>query len=946
MSTDLPTSYLHRQLAQVLTSGDDASRLQIIVAPTSGAALSLRTAAARMDVPLVNVEAVTVNGLALHVWRSMRPFEAGRLVSRDRMASVLASHSRMLPRVEREHFLSSIPQVIASIESDRVAGRDAGWAAESARTSSQRAYASLFAEYERDLAESHLLDMADILGEAVSLSPRFCQERDLGGLIVAGETLILPQQIPLFAELGDAAQVRALLGQADLVDDLEGPFAARVLAGWSFAAPDSGDDASAPRIVESATRREEVWSVLGKIVDRRLSFDSVEIVVSSRETYAPLIEAACSRLGIPTTQDSRLHHDERAFVLAVLDFLRWIASGYQAQHLIDLIRNPAFQEGEASLPPHRIADLLEIFRLTPAMLSRSDLDEIMEEGARRERIRYGEAIQLVTWLRSFREVVPRAEIRPQDLAQSIERLASFYLRTAFERTESKAWLERLSESMDPIPQTLESHWLAGYLVSKIEKKRPSQDFGNGVHVTHWDEAGYGPRQHAFVLGLDDQAAGSISTDDPSHVAGLQNALPDGYGRAIPVRRRMRELMARFGSRLTVSVPAWDVRASRGLFPVSALVEISTMEGIKPARRFNRLDRADQSRIAPTYYRGSFNNVENGLKARQARASEHWTAFDGKTQATAERPNVRFSPSRLEQFISCPYRYFLGSVLGIAGPGEDEGEWLDRAAEGNILHDLFEDHTRKRSRNEAGTTREDESRMLDELRRSLDRQAARTGAAPDAFLEARYRDLSHGIERYFERERNLEADRTPLFAEFAFSDNERADAPPAEYSGVEGRLMLTGRVDRIDETREGNWIVVDYKTGKPEAFVPEKLLKMDDKLQWALYTWAIAQVSGKSVEAAEYVFTSKIGAGWSSRVASPATEQVAPLFESVLRRLRSGHFIPAPDEQKTCTWCDFKSVCGDLRERQSAIKNKFASADPDETQAYEGWAMRDKNVPGS
>ena len=935
-------------MAGVLASSGDASRLQIIVAPTSGAALSLRTAAARMDVPLVNVEAVTVFGLALHVWRSMKPFNAGRLASRDRMVLVLASRLGALSSREADLFRPSLQRVASGIESDRLAGRHADWASSSARTTLQRAYADLFVAYESHLAENDLVDMADVHLQAVDLLPQFESERDLEALLVCCETPVLPAQRPLLEGLGRIADSSVLIGNPELVKDLEGPWAGKVLNEWSYAEPFAPTSLPKPPVLEAATRREEVWTVLANIIDRGLAFDDVELIVSSRETYMPQIDAACRRLEIPTTMDSGTDGAWYAVKGAVSEYLRWISSGYQARYLAELLRSPVFRGfGDDQLSARRTADLLVRFQLAPAMLSRSDLEDILDEGARRERISGKDVRLLVSWMSHFRRFVPDAIIRPALFADVLRRMTGELLNAGDGTGRIHRNLDNLLDTLEQSnTDRVDASWLATFLLEKMHQPTAGQDVGNGIHVSGWDEAGYGPRQHAFVLGLDDQASGSQPGDDATHVAGLEAARPVGFGRPIPARRRLTDLLHRFGERLTTSLPAWDIPASRSLFPGSALVGAVGMESVKAVRRTTRLDLADAARQSPNLVRNRFSGVEQGMKAQAERNAARWTPFDGQTGAVSGPLSLRLSPSRLEQYLACPYRYFLGAVLGLDGQPDEAEDWMDRAAEGSILHDLFEIHTRARTRSVAGISNDDEVDMLRGLQKALERQAARAGVDPDAFLEARFRELAHGVHRYFERERRLASEREPVHAEFSFSDREGADAGAAHYRNGNGEIVLTGRVDRIDRTPSDDWIIVDYKTGKPEGFVPDKLLKLDDKLQWALYAWAIMQVSNKQVVASEYVFTSRAGAGWSSKVAAPSSEQVSPLFDAVLQRMQTGHFIPAPDENRTCTWCDFKAVCGDLGERKAAIQSKFGSADPEETSAFAGWAYRDRNVSSS
>jgi len=913
----------------------------------------MRTAVARAGVPLINVEAVTPHGLALHVWRSMKPTSATRMIGRDGMAMVLAAWLHQEKHHDIRRITTNLGNVAAAIAADRLANRSAEWARSHARTSEQDLYADLFSVYEEHLRASGRLDVADVNWQAVDLVATFCDQRDIDAFLVCCDASLLPVQKVLFEEMGRSARVSGLVGRRELVQGQEGPWAAAVLEGWDVL---SGDDASeaepssdalevTPRILQAATRREEVWSVLADIVQRGIPFDDVEIVVSSPSDYRPLIQSSAARLSIPTTLSAASRQRVDSIRGILKSWADWVGSGYAPDYLGDIVRHPLFNVRTNTLDQHRLATLISVFRATPAMLGLDDIRGIVLEGARRQRIRKSEALAFLDRMMSFRKMVPDASSTPQRFAKVLRRFVDEWLQPSSHEDAFRALLDRSLEVFDQAPaQKTDSSWMGRFLADALSAPEAVFDTGQGIHVCAPDEAGFGSRSTLYVLGLDDQAAGNAGSVVDTHVVDLEVAQPTGYASPLASRRRMAHLFRQYGHALTFSLPAWDTRAARSLFPSSAIVGISRLDRIEPARRELRLDAADLSRRHGVH--PAFQQVASGLEALQKKHSSDWTEHDGRTGSVSGPLAVRMSPSRMEQFLECPYRYFLGAVLGIDGVDEDDSQWLSRGDEGSILHDLFEGHTRKRADGQAGTVQADEEDMLEALRASLQRQASRSGVDPDAFVESRFKDLSHGVRRYFDRERALEGVRDPVHAEYSFSDREDADTGPAIFQSDLGQLMVTGRVDRIDESRDGSWVIVDYKTGKPDAFLPEKLLKLDEKLQWAIYAWAVAQVSNKQIDLAEYVFTSREGAGWVSQVGAPSSDELTPLLEAVLQRIQSGHFIPAPDEQRACKWCDFKRVCGDLRQRKTSIVSKFSSADPDETAAYEGWAVRQKNLPRS
>jgi ATP-dependent helicase/nuclease subunit B len=157
---------------------------------------------------------------------------------------------------------------------------------------------------------------------------------------------------------------------------------------------------------------------------------------------------------------------------------------------------------------------------------------------------------------------------------------------------------------------------------------------------------------------------------------------------------------------------------------------------------------------------------------------------------------------------------------------------------------------------------------------------------------------------------------PESFERAFDALEVLIAPGASVS-------FRGKIDRIDFSRStGQVKVVDYKTGG-YWWTKDEQWKGGRELQLAIYNRAAKALFPDRVvaEAVYYYATAK---GEYERKTCPATPEVDATLTRVLSTLddlaAAGVFPPVAD---SCTFCDFKAVCGPFVESRAQRK----SADP-------------------
>jgi len=165
-----------------------------------------------------------------------------------------------------------------------------------------------------------------------------------------------------------------------------------------------------------------------------------------------------------------------------------------------------------------------------------------------------------------------------------------------------------------------------------------------------------------------------------------------------------------------------------------------------------------------------------------------------------------SPTRLETYAKCPFRYFADKVLKLKEAGGD----IRAMQKGSILHHVLQqyfDPKKKKAPKE----------MLEAfIRREIEESFKQH---PMIWTEPYEEALDHRelFEMLFdfisyETERLKDSSFKPCYVEYSFGDFGENDRPALEIE-VEGKkkIKLRGRVDRIDTDPEKKYaVVMDYK----------------------------------------------------------------------------------------------------------------------------------------
>ena len=325
-----------------------------------------------------------------------------------------------------------------------------------------------------------------------------------------------------------------------------------------------------------------------------------------------------------------------------------------------------------------------------------------------------------------------------------------------------------------------------------------------------------------------------------------------------------------------------------------------------------------------------------LRARRSGVFTEWDGnvaeIDGDLLVGAGK---MVSPTSLETYGACGYRYFARSVLRLNVVDEpDEREMMDPAARGSVIHRVLERfflHQQEQGRpavNESWKAA-DETLLLQMAEEELAGAAARGQTGLEVYSKHEMRTIGSDLRQF------LLADDAFRHQTGAVPAGFEQAIPLTEIAGV----TLQGRVDRIDRTPDGRaaW-VIDYKTGSTWEFRDVISGKSADSLlggrKLQLPTYLAAAGDAESAVAMYWFISRK---GGFTIVSYPQSATARERFEATLTAIvdgiRGGSFPAVPNDEdewrggfKNCTYCEYDRICSRRRDIEYSAKESDAAAE--------------------
>lgn len=489
-------------------------------------------------------------------------------------------------------------------------------------------------------------------------------------------------------------------------------------------------------------------------------------------------------------------------------------------------------------------------------------------------------------------------------------------------------------------------------------------FGDGVYVGPLSSAVGLQWDVVYILGAAEKSLPQPRSDDPllSERLRASAALPVA---ADQLRRERADYLIALHSadRRVLSYPRADMRAQQGRLPGRWLLESATELNAGERIYASRIDRApsrvvaaipsfegallgsetpadvhefDLKRIrhAPQplnhYLAREVKSLGRGLTQRRERWRPVLTRWDGMiAEGAASVVGAPHSAGALQDWATCPYRYFLGRVLRIEERDDPRDELQISALDkGSLMHDILDQFFRQTESQPSPGQRwpgSDRQRLETIAIEMLDDARQRGLTGRDLLWRRDRQEILNDLQTLLARddEHRAREHTRQIASELVFGRLPDSQAEVELVLAEGGSLQLRGMIDRVDRsTTAGRVIVIDYKTGK--EFPRASELKQDPLvggrfLQLPVYALAARQVYDleptATVSSAYWFITDRAGfkynrIDWNEE----HTQRFEQAVNLIARNIQLGRFPANPgaddhrERNSNCRFCSFDPVC--------------------------------------
>ena len=247
----------------------------------------------------------------------------------------------------------------------------------------------------------------------------------------------------------------------------------------------------------------------------------------------------------------------------------------------------------------------------------------------------------------------------------------------------------------------------------------------------------------------------------------------------------------------------------------------------------------------------------------------------------DKDSLKLSKTKLETYENCPLQFKFRHILKVPTPS------VAVADIGTAVHSVLE----KVSKYEMDGKKLTEKEAFKILEKKWDSKAFETETSAN------------------QAKKNAQ-EMIRTFLTWNKNNPNKPIAVEKKFELVLGGVKFNGKIDRVDQTKEDEFEVLDYKTGSER--ITRNTIK--DDIQMNLYALAVQQLYGKLPTNASlfYVKTDKMV---TNEIDSKKVNEVKDSIENDVKLILNEEFSATPS-YKACKFCDYWDICDEKETEES------------------------------
>jgi CRISPR/Cas system-associated exonuclease Cas4 (RecB family) len=351
-------------------------------------------------------------------------------------------------------------------------------------------------------------------------------------------------------------------------------------------------------------------------------------------------------------------------------------------------------------------------------------------------------------------------------------------------------------------------------------------------------------------------------------------------------------------------------------------------------------RGAASKGSARYLVESNDSLARSLRSRGRRWRNRWTSADGMVDPDAATLEIlashrlserSYSPSTLQAFAACPYRFLLQGIFQFrAREAAVPLEQMDPLTRGALFHEVqFELFRKLEASSLLPMVTDSLARTLDIADQVLDRVAAKfeddLAPAIPRVWKSEVEGVRTDLRGWIQQVAAGPSEWLPVHFEFGFGlalDDHRDPQSTKEEAVILNGIRLRGSIDLVERHLQRNTLrVTDHKTGRALPNRPQHV-GGGAILQPLLYALAAEKLLAQTVECGSLYFCTQRGDFSEMNISldAQARERLSRVLETISSSIQEG-FLPAAPQAGACALCDYRPVCGPYEEARARRKQR-------------------------